>query len=332
MEAAGVARLAGLDELAVMGGREVLRRLPSLLGLERRIRRLFREENVRLFLPVDYPGLNLRLARAARRQGRRVLYFIAPQVWAWREGRARRLARDCDRVLTVLPFEAETLRKYGVETEFVGHPLLDAPEPFRHGQPARAPDAASGSTGGKRLVGLFPGSRAQEVRLMLPVFAEAARRLRRRHADLEFRVARPPHLPAALYEEAGLPTAPAEDVMRRAAAAITKSGTITLELALAGVPMVVGYRTTPLEWAVGRRLVRVPSIVLVNLVAESGVVPELLQERLTPGGVAEALEPLLDEGSPARRGMLRGFETVRRRLGEPGCAARVAARAIELVG
>ena len=167
---------------------------------------------------------------------------------------------------------------------------------------------------------------------MLPVFAEAARRLGRRHADLEFEVARPPHLPAALYEEAGLPTARAEDVVGRAVAAVTKSGTITLELALAGVPMVVGYRTTPLEWTVGRRLVRLPSIVLVNLVAESGVVPELLQERLTPESVAAALDPLLDEGSPARRDMLRGFETVRRRLGEPGCAARVAARAVELVG
>ncbi|WP_420464379.1 lipid-A-disaccharide synthase [Candidatus Palauibacter sp.] len=321
MEAAGVARLAGLEALSVMGGAEVLRRLPSLLGLERRIRRLFAAEGVGLFLPIDYPGLNLRLARAARRQGRRVLYFIAPQVWAWRQGRARRLARDCDRVLTVLPFEADLLEKYGVDAEFVGHPLLDARE-----SASRQPPAA-----GERVIGLFPGSRAQEVRFMLPVFADAARRLARRHAGLEVRVARPPHLPETLYEGSGFPTASPEDVLGQATAAITKSGTITLELALAGIPMVVGYRTTRLEWAIGRRLVRVPSIVLVNLVTGARVVPELLQDRLTPGRMASALEPLLEEASPERRAMLRGFAALRDRLGEPGCAARVAARAIELL-
>ena len=317
-----MARIAGLDELSVMGGLEVLRRLPFLLSLERRIRRLFRAEDVRLFLPTDYPGLNMRLARAARRQGRRVLYFIAPQVWAWREARAGRLARDCDRVLTVLPFEADLLRKYGADARFVGHPLLDT-----------APSAAGPrASAGRRLIGLFPGSRAQEVRLMLPVFAEAAQRLARRHPDLEFRVARPPHLPEALYTKAGFPTASAREIMARATAAITKSGTITLELALAEVPMVAGYRTTGIEWAIGRRLVQVPSIVLVNLVAGSRVVPELLQDQLTPGRLASAIEPLLDDGAPARLDMLRGFATMRDRLGEPGCAGRVAAHAMELVG
>ena len=314
--------IAGLDRLSVMGGREVLRRLPSLLGLERRIRRLFASEDVRLFLPADYPGLNLRLARAARRQGRQVLYFIAPQVWAWRERRARRLARDCDRVLTVLPFEAELLRKYGVDVAFVGHPLLDAP--------LRARGPLPGA--GERLVGLFPGSRAQEVRLMLPVFAEAARRLGRRHAGLVFRVAQPAHLPASLYDPTGLPTAGPDEIIAEADAAITKSGTITLELALAGVPMVVGYRTTSVEWAIARRLVRVPSIVLVNLVAGERVVPELLQEELTPERLVSALEPLLDPERPARAAMLRGFATMRDRLGAPGCAARVAAHALRLLG
>ena len=332
-----MSRIAGLDELSVMGGTEVLRRLPGFLRLESRIRRLFATEDVRLFLPIDYPGLNLRLARTARRQGRRVLYYIAPQVWAWREGRAAKLRRDCDRVLTVLPFEAALLERHGVRTDFVGHPLLDA---------TRAPDggagapAASGSpaacgvraSGGDRTIGLFPGSRAQEVRHLLPVFAEAARRLAGRHPDLDFIVARPPHLPESLYAGAGFPTAGAREATERSRAALTKSGTITLELALAGVPMVVGYRMGRVEWAIGRRLVRVPSIVLVNLLAEAPVVPEFLQDRLTAERAAEALEPLLGEESPARRAMLRGFEVVRERLGKPGCAARVARHAIELLG
>ena len=317
MDAAGVSRIAGLDELAVMGGAEVLRRLPAFLRLEQTIKRLFVTEDVRLFLPIDYPGLNLRLARSARRQGRRVLYYIAPQVWAWREGRGRKLRRDCDRVLTVLPFEAPLLERYGVRAEFVGHPLLDGPRP---------PGDGAG-----RVIGLFPGSRAQEVRCMLPVFADAARRLSRRHPDLDFVVARPPHLPESLYAAAGFPTAGAREVTERSRAALTKSGTITLELALAGVPMVVGYRMGRLEWAIGRRLVRVPSIVLVNLVAEAPIVPEFLQDRLTAERAAEALEALVGEEAPERREMLRGFGVVRERLGKPGCAARVARHAIELL-
>lgn len=337
MEAAGVSRIAGLDELSVMGGTEVLRRLPGFLRLERRIRRLFVTEDVRLFLPIDYPGLNLRLARSARRQGRRVLYYIAPQVWAWREGRAAKLRRDCDRVLTVLPFEAALLERHGVRTGFVGHPLLDATSAPDGGAGAPAgigSPAASGvrASGGDRVIGLFPGSRAQEVRYMLPAFAEAARQLAGRHPDLDFIIARPPHLPESLYAGAGFPTTTAREAAGRSWAALTKSGTITLELALAGVPMVVGYRMARLEWAIGRRLVRVPSIVLVNLVAEAPVVPEFLQDRLTAERAAGALEGLLREEAPARREMLRGFEIVRERLGKPGCAARVAGHAIELLG
>lgn len=336
MDAAGVSRIAGLDELSVMGGAEVLRRLPGFLRLERRIRRLFVTENVRLFLPIDYPGLNLRLARSARRQGRRVLYYIAPQVWAWREGRARKLRRDCDRVLTVLPFEAALLERYGVCTDFVSHPLLDAPHAPDGGPGARAttgPGAPIGvrPSGTGRVIGLFPGSRAQEVRCLLPVFAEAARELARRHRDLDFIIARPPHLPESLYAEAGFPTTGAREATERSWAALTKSGTITLELALAGVPMVVGYRMGRVEWAIGRRLVRVPSIVLVNLVAEAPVVPEFLQDRLTAERAAAALATLLDEGAPARREMLRGFDVVRERLGKPGCASRVARHAIGLL-
>ncbi len=332
-----MSRIAGLDELSVMGGTEVLRRLPGFLRLERRIRRLFLTEDVRLFLPIDYPGLNLRLARSARRQGRRVLYYIAPQVWAWREGRTAKLRRDCDRVLTVLPFEAALLERHGVPTDFVGHPLLDATRAPDDG--ARAPAACGspaasggGTSGGDRVIGLFPGSRAQEVRCMLPVFAEAARQLARRHPDLDFVIARPPHLPESLYVGAGFPTAGAREATERSWAALTKSGTITLELALAGVPMVVGYRMGRVEWAIGRRLVRVPSIVLVNLVAEAPVVPEFLQDQLTAERAAQTLEALLGEEAPARREMLCGFDTVRERLGKPGCAARVARHAIELLG
>ena len=323
MEKAGVATNSVLNDLAVMGGLAVLPRLPRFVALERSTRRLIQREDVSLMLLIDYPGMNLRLARWARASGRRVLYFIPPQVWAWRAARAKRLTRDCDRVLTVLPFEAPFLSTWGVNAEFVGHPLLDS---FESGG---LPSAAGRPS--EPLVGLFPGSRVQEVRHMLPVFAEAAHRLGKRHPRIRFKIGVPDHLPRSHYLGYGIPPAPAQEVIRQSHAAITKSGTITLDLALAGVPMVVGYLMPRVEWAISRRLVKLPSIVLVNLILEETVVTELLQTALTPGRLVQALEPLLDPGSDARRRQHAGFEEVRDRLGTPGCSERVARHAVDLL-
>lgn len=323
MERAGVELLAGLDDLAVMGFAEVARRLPFFLRLRRRVDRRIREADARLVLPIDYPGFNLRLAARAHRQGRKVLYFIAPQVWAWKERRAGRMARDCDRVLTVLPFETELLERYGVDVEFVGHPLLDE-------IPARQVPRAPGPEG-QRVLGVFPGSRAQEIERILPLFAETARTLVARTPRLEAVVARAPSLPETMYADCGLPTATPEEVRERAFAALTKSGTITLELALDGIPMVVAYRTSRATYALARRLVDVPYIALVNLVADELLVPEFVQDAATPTTLAAALAPILEPASPARANMLAGYERVRARLGEPGCAGRVADRAAELL-
>ncbi|MCG8467496.1 MAG: lipid-A-disaccharide synthase [Gemmatimonadetes bacterium] len=323
MKAAGVELLAGLDQLAVMGFSGILARIPFFVRLSRRIRALWAREDVRLVIPVDYPGLNLRMATWAHTGGRRVLYFIAPQVWAWKEGRAKRLAAVCDRVLTVLPFETEVLEPHGVEATFVGHPALD--------HLAAESDRAVGSPSETRIVGIFPGSRAQEVRLMLPIFARAATLLAARHADLDFLVARAETLPQELYEGFDLRLASADETRRRAAVAMTKSGTITLELALSGVPMVIGYRTTRFTYAIARRLLTLSSIGLVNLVAGEPFVPELIQDRFTPEAMARAIEPLLVMDGPARVNMRLGYEEVRARLGTPGCAARVADHAVELL-
>jgi len=322
MEAAGVQLVAGLDQLAVMGFAEVATRLPFFLGLRRRVRKLLREQDVRLVIPVDYPGFNLGLAGWAHRAGRRVLYFIAPQVWAWKEGRSKKLAEVCDRVLTVLPFEAPLLESYGVDVSFVGHPLLD-----HHVSGSEMPEEVELDP----VIGIFPGSRAQEVRAILPVFADAARLLSERHPKLRFLVAQAPNLPSELYEGAGLPRATPEETRRRSVAAMTKSGTITLELALSDVPMVIGYRTTRLTYAIAKRVLRLSSIGLVNLVADEPLVPELIQDQLTPERMARAMEPLLVAGGPAGVNMRRGFAQVRGRLGEPGCARRVAEHAVALL-
>ncbi len=343
MEEAGVRRLAGLEQLAVMGFAEVVRRLPFFFRLRRRVWRFLEEQPPDLVVPIDYPGFNLPLAEQASARGIRVLYYIAPQVWAWREGRARRLARACELVCVILPFEEELLKRYGARARFVGHPLLDANEETSDGsgQGSGEPEGASGSgdevPGGTQrtlppVLGLFPGSRAQEVARILPPFLDAADRIRNRLPHVRVRVARAPEVEEALYRR--VPTEellPVDQVLRQADAALTKSGTVTLQLALAGVPMVVAYRMNPITFRIARRLVGVKHIALANLVAGRRVVPELVQDEMTPEALSTQALPLLEEGNPEREAVRRGLTEVRERLGEPGCAERVAEHALELM-
>lgn len=323
MAAAGVELLADLDRLAVLGFTEVVRHLPDLFGLRRQVRAFLLREGVDLLVPIDYPGFNLPLAAWAHGREIPVLYYIAPQVWAWHESRAKRLARIADEVCVVLPFEEEFLRRHGAAVRFVGHPLLD------RGDGASTPGKGES---GRPLLGLFPGSRRQEVERMLPDFLEASRMLREALPTLEVAVARSADLPASLFGDC----APAalldpEMVAAGASAAITKSGTITLQLALADVPMVVGYRVSPLTFAFARRMIRVDHIALVNLVAGREVVPERIQGAMSPAALAEAVRPLLEPGSPERVRMREGLADVRSRLGEPGAADRVAASAARIL-
>ena len=316
MASEGVELLADLDRLAVLGFAEIVRHLPDLAILRREVRQFLLERDIDLLIPIDYPGFNLPLARYARRNGISVLYYIAPQVWAWHESRARKLAEDADLVCVVLPFEEERLKRWGVRTRFVGHPLLDR----ESSATTEACDAA-----GSPSLGIFPGSRMQEVRRLLPIFLKAGHEIASRLPGLEIHVARARDLPGSAYENLGKATLiDAESAVRSARAAITKSGTITLQLALARVPMVVGYRVSPLTYSIARRLVRIDHISLVNLVAERQVVPEFIQAEVTPSAIAGAALPLLDLATPERHRQITDLEEVADRLGAPGAAGRVA--------
>ncbi|RMH15294.1 MAG: lipid-A-disaccharide synthase, partial [Gemmatimonadetes bacterium] len=307
MEAAGVRLLAGLDRLAVMGLAEVVRHLPAFMDLLRRIE--CRLERADLVIPIDYPGFNLRVARAAHARGVPVLYYIAPQVWAWRPGRAARLARWADRIAVILPFEVDVLRRAGGDAHFVGHPLLDDYAADGDGKRAEADRSALRAAGldpTRPILAVLPGSRRQELARHLECFARAARELMRRSGEgLQAALGRAPGVARAALEPAGLPVVDDTRALLRAArAALVKSGTSTLEAALADTPLVVGYRTHPLTYAVARRLVRLDSIALVNLVAGRRIVPELVQGDLTPSALADAAEPLLDAAAPARAAQL----------------------------
>lgn len=308
MAEAGVELLEDVRRLAVMGFVEVAGRLPFFVRLLRRVQHEMVRRGTDLVVPIDYPGFNLRLARAARRSRVPVLYYIAPQVWAWHRSRCRQLAANTDRLAVVLPFEEQVFGGAGARAVFVGHPLLDAApvdttrEVFceRLGLDAGAP-----------ILALFPGSRAQEVQRHLPVFQEAAARVRDEHPEVQPVIAASRTLPTELYSGAPFPlTDDSRALLAHARAALVKSGTGTLEAALAGTPLVIAYRTHPLTFWLARRLVRVPRIGLVNLVAGEPVAPEYLQDDATADALARALTPLLVEGE-ARTRMLEGLARVR---------------------
>jgi lipid-A-disaccharide synthase len=322
MRESGVELLAELGDLAVMGFAEVLPRLPFFWRLERRLGEVLADPALRLVVPIDYPGLNMRVARAARARGKRVLYYVSPQVWAWRPGRARTLAQVADRVAAILPFEAAFLQRHGVRATFVGHPLLDRDS-------GTVPDRASfclewGLDAGRVLLAVMPGSRRQEIHRHLRVFAEAVRLVQRERGEVLPVIARAPGLPTASYEREGLAVVDdARGLLRHARVALVKSGTGTLEAALEGTPTVVAYRTSALTWAIARRLVRVEHFALPNLIAGERVVPERIQDAATPERLAEDLLSLLGDGA-ARARQTEGLARVRSSLGEAGVADRVA--------
>jgi lipid-A-disaccharide synthase len=279
---------------------------------------------------IDFPEFNMRLARAARRLGVPVVYFIAPQVWAWRRHRVRAIARDVSRVLAIFPFEVGLYQEAGVTVEFVGHPVLDVLPRLDRGA-ARAGLVQGDET----LVGLLPGSRPDEVRRHLPVLLAAAGRIASRRRRTRFAVAVAPTIPVpgvlATVRASGIQAevlpGGAYRLMAAADLVLVASGTATLEAACYGTPMVVLYRLSTLSHALARLLVRgVSHISLPNIIAGRGIVPELIQSRATPDGVAAAALGLLgDEG--ARAAQRLALLEVRARLGEPGAGLR-AARAV----
>jgi lipid-A-disaccharide synthase len=333
MAAQGVELLAHVDQLAVMGFAEVARHLPYFIGLMRRVKARLAAEPPDLILPIDYPGFNMRLARHGRKIGVPVLYYIAPQVWAWHRSRMRQLARDTDRLAVILPFEEAMFREAGGHAIFVGHPLADRPaaavarDTFLRGM---------GLDPSAPVLALFPGSRAQEVARQVDVFVAAARLVRKQQPDVQPVVATSPAVPLALYDNVSFPrTADGGSLLLHARAALVKSGTSTLQAALAGTPLVVTYRVHPLTYFMARRLVRVPHVGLVNLVAGERIAPELLQAEATPERLAASLLPLLDPASEQRRAAVAGLQRVQAllepRQGSRGTAERVAELAAELL-
>lgn len=325
----GADLVAHTRDLAVVGITEVVLHLRRLHGIYRRAVAAIDARRPDVAVLVDYPDVNLRFARELHARGVSVVYYVSPQIWAWKKGRIHTIRQTVARMLVIFPFEEEIYRRAGVSVRFVGHPLVDAVHP-----PTPAARAAfllaSGLDPARPVVALLPGSRRSEIAHNLPPLAGAIKHLLAKRPDLQFLLARAPGLEDILFERplAGAPVrlvpGRSHDVVGSAAVALVASGTATVETALLGTPMVVVYRLSPLTYFLGRPFVSVPHYAMPNLVAGRRVVPEIIQRDFTPERVAtEALSLLEDEKRVAD--MRRDLTDVRERLGRPGASARAAA-------
>ncbi|MBK7938768.1 MAG: lipid-A-disaccharide synthase [Lewinellaceae bacterium] len=304
-------------DLAFMGFVEVLKNLRTILGNIAFCKRDILDFQPDALVLIDYPGFNLRIAKWAKQQGIKVIYYISPQIWAWHTSRVHDIRRDVDKMLVILPFEREFYQKYHIETEFVGHPLLDAIQSEEGTWKKEYP--------GLPVIALLPGSRKQEVQRILPVMLDVINEF----PGYEFIIAGASSLPDEFYQPF-LREFPAIKLQRgqtyallhRATAALVKSGTSTLETALIGTPQVVCYAGNPVSYLIARRLVKIKYISLVNLIMDAPLVRELIQNELTRENLCAALSDILD---PKRADIIRaGYAELRRKLGAGGASEKAA--------
>jgi len=328
LAASGTELIVDCRDLAVIGIVDVLINYPRFLKRLRLLRDTMRERCPDLLIIVDYPDFNLKLAETARELDIPVLFYISPQVWAWRAGRVERIASLVAHMAVLFPFEIEVYEQAGVPVTHVGHPLVDdARSPYTQEEARLHLGLAEAGP----LVTLLPGSRNGEIRRQLPVMLDSARLLVSRHPDLHFVLPLAPTLSRApidaLLTESALPITLIEgqacNAIRAADAVLTSSGTATLETALIGTPMVIIYIIAPLNYAIMSRMIRIPDIGLVNIVARQRIAPEYLQRAATPEALSEELHSLLTDRERADVMRLQ-FDDVREAMGPGGASQRVA--------
>lgn len=331
MRKTGLDAVAHSSEISVVGITEVLKVLPRARQIFADLLREVDRRRPRLAVLIDFPDFNLRLAKELEGRGLTVVYYISPQVWAWRRGRVKSIAKVVDRMLVLFPFEVDFYREHGVDVVHVGHPLVDEvpvlPQIWEQGEPQ----------GGPYRVAILPGSRMSEIEALLPVMLEAVRRLAA-ELPVEARLIQAPTIPREVLEEAvELAGVPVEIVSEERFSAIAgshlalcASGTATLEVGLLGTPMVVLYRLGSWTYLLAKMLVHLPFVSLVNLVLGRKVVPELIQSRANPETIAAEAEEILVH--PAVRERMRaGLADLRGRLGEGGASGRAAREVAELL-
>ena len=321
LQAQGATLVKHYRELAFMGFKEVIINLGTILQNIK-----FCKQDILSFKPdvlifIDYPGFNMRIAKWARKQGLKSIYYISPQIWAWKENRAHAIKRDVDKMIVILPFEEDFYKKYHYKVHYVGHPLLDVVENYRKHFPA---EAYMGNEK-KPLVALLPGSRKQEISKMLPVMLKVAENF----PAYKFVIAGAPGQQSSYYQpfiqEKNIELAfnKTYDLLAQAKAALVTSGTATLEAALFEVPQTVCYKGSKISYWIGKQLVKIKYISLVNLIMDKAVVKELIQDDFTEQKVGEELKALLED-TLYRNRILTDYEDLKKLLGGNGASERAA--------
>jgi lipid-A-disaccharide synthase len=334
MRRAGAEILIDSSRLAVVGISEVWGRMRGLLKAYWNLKRVIKKNRPDLLILIDFPDFNLSLARVARRTGVPVLYYISPQVWAWRSGRVKKIARRVDKMAVIFPFEVSIYQKAGLDAEFVGHPLLDVFASTEEGGPS--PNQSEWRDG--LIIALLPGSREREIQSLLPEMVRAAEIISRQKPGAKFILPAAPSVNVQELKKFLRPQSisisvvegPAHKAIVPAAMVIVASGTATLEAAILGKPMVIVYQLSLLSYWIGKAMVKMDWVGLVNIVAEKKVVPELLQEEARGERIAAEALRILDEET-YRKDMVEELAQVRKKLGNPGAAERVARMALEMI-
>lgn len=335
LRAAGVHILFDISHLSVMGITEVIGHLGKLYRVFTSLTAFLKHERPDLLILVDYPDFNLRLAKAAKKHAIPVLYYISPQIWAWRTGRLKLIAQLVTKMIVVFPFELPFYERAGVDAAFVGHPLLDVlrvtrskEEGIRH----------FGLDERRTTIGLLPGSRLSELKQLLPPMIEAARQLTEHFSNLQFILPLAPGLSEREVEKllasAAVPITVVSDstheVIDSSYLVIVASGTATLESALLGTPMVIVYKLSPLSYLIGKLLIKVPCIGMANIIAGKKVVPELIQGEVTAGNIAAAAARLLTD-TRYYQNTCEELASIKSKLGEPGASQRAAQIALGML-
>ncbi len=333
----GVDILYDAAKMAVVGLVEVVTHLKDILAARRILVEELQNNPPDLLILIDYPDFNLLLAAKAKKLGIPIFYYISPQVWAWRSGRVKKIGRLVDRMAVILPFEKDFYQARGVEVDYTGHPLVD----FVNTSMSRNEFCSLNRINpDNKLIGMLPGSRKKEIRSMLPVFLQTAEKLAASHAGLTFLLPLAPTLTVEDLQQCGLDNCSVDvqvisenryDLMASCEVVMAASGTVTLELALLGTPMVVSYKMAPFTWFVANLLINVDYASLVNLIAGYQVVPELLQDQCTPDSISYAINEIFP-GTPKRDKMLDGLSEVRQKLGKSGASLRTAELVLKTCG
>jgi len=331
----GVELVANAAEMAVVGLTEVFFKLGKIIKIMNQMKKSMDSRKPNLVILIDYPDFNLPLARAARKRGIKVFYYISPQVWAWRKGRIEQIKKTVNKMAVILPFEVDTYKKRGFDVEYVGHPLLDLVKPHYSKSESRKKFNLSAD---KTTVGLLPGSRPSETQKLLPEMLQAAEILAQKIPDIQFILPLADTLEEKMISEtiagAGIKITVVSgntyDVISCADLAIVASGTATLETALLGIPMIIIYKISPFSYFVGKLAISVKNIGLVNIIAGKTIVPELIQDKANAGHIAHEALAIL-ENNERRREIISELAGIRAKLGEPGAAIRAAKLACDML-